>query len=147
MAVDEVRALLPALEPVHRQLPLPAKAAAIARRPGPYFVPGLAGMLQDAMSFRTAETVCQDAVLTCAPFLTTEELTAVLNAWIDNVQCREASQMPEHALTLYRATSHLPGAVEVWRTFTTRAKELRPDWAYYHYTEVAALLPAPAAEQ
>ncbi|WP_041999938.1 hypothetical protein [Streptomyces sp. AcH 505] len=147
VAVDEVRALLPALEPVHRQLPLPAKAAAIARRPGPYFVPGLAGMLQDAMSFRTAETVCQDAVLTCAPFLTTEELTAVLNAWIDNVQCREASQMPEHALTLYRATSHLPGAVEVWRTFTTRAKELRPDWAYYHYTEVAALLPAPAAEQ
>jgi len=146
VAVDEVRALLPALEPVFRQLPLLPKAAVIARRPGRYFVPKLAEMLQDAMSFRTAEAVCKDAVLTCAPFLNTEDLTAVLNAWVNSVDCREASQMPEHALILYRATAHLPGAVEAWRSFTTQAKELRPDWEYYHYPEVAAQLPPPPAQ-
>ncbi|MFE6625210.1 hypothetical protein [Streptomyces sp. NPDC057740] len=71
----------------------------------------------------------------------------MLDAWINNHECREAAQMPEHAVTLFRATSHLPGAVEAWRSFTTRAKELRPEWEYYQYTEVAELLPAPTAEQ
>ncbi|MEV7068598.1 hypothetical protein AB0N97_38365 [Streptomyces collinus] len=147
VAVDDVRTLLPALETAFHQLDLLPKAAVIRRRPGRFFVPQLAPLLRAAKSYRSAEAVCQDAVLTCAPFLTAQDLRAVLDAWINNHECREAAQMPEHAVTLYRATAHLPGAVEAWRTFTTRAKELRPEWEYYQYTEVAELLPAPAAEQ
>ncbi|RBM22968.1 hypothetical protein [Streptomyces sp. PT12] len=147
VAVDDVRALLPALDATFRQLALLPKAAVIGRHPGRYFVPQLAPMLQEAWSYRTAEAVCQDAVLTCASFLTTEDLTALLHAWIDNDQCRVASKMPEHALALYRATARLPGAAEAWRNFTTQAKELSPDWEYYQYTEVAALLPPPTAGQ
>ncbi|MGW1807190.1 hypothetical protein [Streptomyces sp. NPDC002078] len=146
VAVDEARALLPALEPVFLQLPLLPKAAVIKRRPGRFFAPMLAGMLRDAERYRVAETVCHDAVLKCASFLTTEDLTALLNAWVNNVDCREAAEMPENALTLYRATVHLPGAVEAWRAFTTRAKEFRSDWEYYHYTEVAAQLPPPPGQ-
>lgn len=45
-----------------------------------------------------------------------------------------------NVIALYRTTAHILGAVEAWRTFTTRAKELR-HWEPYHYTEVAALQP------
>lgn len=70
VAVGDVRALLPALEATFHQLALRPKAAVIGHRPGRYFVPELARMLQAAPSYRSAEAVCQDAVLTCASFLT-----------------------------------------------------------------------------
>jgi hypothetical protein len=146
VAVDDVRALLPALDATFRQLTLLPKAAVIGRRPGRYFVPELASMLQGARSYRSAEAVSQDAVLTCAAFLTAADLTALLDAWIDNDQCREAAKMPEHALALYHATVHLPGAQEAWRNFTSRAKELSSDSEYYHYAEVAAQIPSTLRE-
>ncbi|MGW4979207.1 hypothetical protein [Streptomyces mirabilis] len=138
---DQPRALLPALSERFQTMPDFEKATIIGRRPGRFFGPYLAQLLAGAGSFRGAEALCHQAVLPCAQFLLADQLRAVLEAWAENGECREASAMPEYALSLYLLTKERLPATAVWRGFVQRARELSPDKPYYHYDQVAALLP------
>ncbi|WP_042435532.1 hypothetical protein [Streptacidiphilus anmyonensis] len=138
---DRAREALPALEAKFEDLPEANQASAIGRRPGRYFVPRLADLLRGATSYRSAESVCQAAVLTCAPWFTAQDLASILDAWAETYDCRMAAAMPRHAVTLYRATRQLPSAPETWRNFVARVDALAAEGEeYYRYPELAALL-------
>lgn len=100
-------------------------------------------MLSEAPGFRAAEAITADAVLPSARFLTADQLADLLDSWAENLQCREASAMPGHAVALYAATAHLrTDDLPVWEEFIRRLQEENPPPHYYAYEHLAAAVDA-----
>lgn len=78
----------------------------VANAPAPYFVPAVLGFISEANGWRIGEQAGQ-LLVQHAPFLTVENLKAALTAWANNSQCREAAQMPDLAVALFRDTAYL----------------------------------------
>ncbi|WP_231983215.1 hypothetical protein [Nocardia sp. 852002-20019_SCH5090214] len=115
----------------------------VAMAPAPYFVPAIVEFLRKAWNFRTGEQVGQ-ILLQHAAFLSLDELRAALTAWTDNDQCRMASQMPELAASLYRATTHLGVAQPaVFIAFLAKVQSLSAEGdTYYRYPALETALRA-----
>jgi hypothetical protein len=145
VSCDVARSPLPGLVVRFMAMPTHDKAAIIGRRPGPFFVPLLPQMLREAGSWRTAEAMCREAVMPCAPYITAEQLPPLLEAWAENYECRTASDMPGFAMNLYLVTSRSHPVPAVWWKFVHRVRELAgPEDTYFNYEEVARLLPPEA---
>ncbi len=144
VGIDEVRTILPVLEETFTRLDWIRQLLVITNRPGQYFAKYVPMLLSKdvANGFRLAETIAQSAVLPIAPYLTTPDLAAILQAWTDNGQCLMASAMPQLAVTLYESTQHLrPSDEAVWRDFIARVRSLVPeDDPYYRYPALASII-------
>ncbi|MFI6031607.1 hypothetical protein [Amycolatopsis magusensis] len=140
---EYARARLPQLEQRFNTLTPLHRMNVVALAPAPYFVPAVIEFLRVAWNFRTGEQVGQ-ILVQHAPFLVLDRLADVLTVWADNDQCRMASQMPELAVTLYRATAHLGGGqVSAFVTFLEKVQSLTTeDDTYYRYPALEAALRA-----
>lgn len=120
---DLARKRLPKLEDFFGRLHINDQMAIADSWPSRYFVSTVVDALRTAGSWRGGEAAGQ-LLLKHAPYLDTNDLRSALSHWVDNSQCREASGMPEIALMLFHATSHLGGArVEAFREFLVKAKD------------------------
>lgn len=109
---------LPSLPALFAASSAQQKAAAIGTHPSPEFAPYVGGLLREAGSFRMAEELCANGVLPMGRYLSQEHLEDVLDAWLTNDQCLQASAMPNNACVLFNATRRLlPGALAVWQKF------------------------------
>jgi hypothetical protein len=114
-----------------------------AVHPDRYFVPTVIWSVSQASSFRTAEQIGQLLVVPHGPYFTMEELRAVLIAWCDNDQCRQAAAMPNLAVELFAATTHVGSAqCSIWQEFLTRVREIEPQDSCYRYEGVETVLHA-----
>jgi hypothetical protein len=109
----------------------------------PYFVPAVVGFLSGAWNFRVGEQAGQ-LLVQHAPFLTVDAVRAALTAWADNSQCREAQQMPDLALALFRGTAHLGAAQPtVFVDFLGKVQSLASEGdSYYRYPALEGTLRA-----
>jgi len=122
----------------------------MAARPSPYFAPMVPPILEEVRSFRGAEEATATVVVPHGMYLTYDQLSEALRSWANNNQCREASGMPDLAVALFRATSHLrPGDLPLWRQFLTDVRGyLTGDAArasyedFYSYPDVEAAVVA-----
>lgn len=141
VAIDVARAKLPGLEGLFRRLSSADVTRLVAHRPGTYFVEHLPRILEEAPSFRGAESRTQRAVLPSARFLSVDSLQAVLTAWAENYQCREAGDMVKYSVDLFHATKHLrPHDLAVWRAFLEAVQDAEPSTDYYSYQDLAELV-------
>jgi hypothetical protein len=99
---DYARTRLPQLEERFTALTLLQRMNIVASAPAPYFVPAVLGFISEANGWRIGEQAGQ-LLVQHAPFLTGENLEAALTAWANNSQCREAAQMPDLAVALFRS--------------------------------------------
>lgn len=106
VAVDEVREALPSLEPAVAGLTARRRAELIAQRPDRYFGDQAAGLMAGASSFDSGEFIARTALVPVAPYLTLEQLRAVLVAWAGNDQCWGRA-MSDYVVRFYFATAHL----------------------------------------
>ncbi|MGW7405671.1 hypothetical protein ACWGI9_18350 [Streptomyces sp. NPDC054833] len=117
VSLEEVRVALPSLESAFAGLGWHRRATVIEHRPGPYFAGFLAEVLAEVGSFDSGAFAARTAVLPCAPYVTLEQLQAVLLAWEANNQCW-GRYMVDYAAQFYLATAHLGTARNaVWRNF------------------------------
>ncbi|MFD7379319.1 hypothetical protein ACFY13_47000 [Streptomyces mirabilis] len=117
VSLNEVRAALPSMEPAFAGLGWQRRATVIEQRPGPYFAGFLAEVLAGVGSFDSGAFAARTAVLPCAPYVTLEQLRAVLSAWEANNQCW-GRYMVDNAAQFYLTTAHLGAARNaVWRGF------------------------------
>lgn len=122
VAVESVRARLPALVDKFAGLLPQQQAGVIDARPAPYFVPAVIALLGRAGNYRFGEQVGQ-LVVKMAPFLTLADLAAALEAWSANDQCWCATSMPDTAVSLHEATAHLgPGRDATFLAFLDRVR-------------------------
>lgn len=137
------RTRLPQLEQRFTTLTLLHRMNVAASSPAPYFVPAVVGFIDEANSWRIGEQAGQ-LLLQHAPFLTVETLQDALTAWAGNSQCREASQMPELAVSLFRSTSHLgTGQAAAFTTFLAEVQaQANQGDSYYRYPALEAALRA-----
>jgi hypothetical protein len=141
--VRDVRARdhLPGLEQRFSTLAFRHRMDVAAVRPDRYFVPTVIWCVTEAPGFRDAEQVGQLLVMPHGPFYTMEELRAVLTAWCDNRQCRQAGDMPELAVGLLAATAHLGSdRYAIWEEFLTRVRTIELEGSYYRYEGVETAL-------
>jgi hypothetical protein len=138
---ERARNRLPGLEEHFNTLSFRRRMDVAAVRPDLYFVPTVIWCVTEAPGFRAAEEVGQLLVLPHGPFFTTEELRAVLTAWCDNRQCRQAGDMRELAVGLFAATAHLGSDhYAIWEEFLTRVRAIEPEDSYYRYEAVETAL-------
>ena len=134
---DQARSVLPVLADRFEAMTDFDQASIVSTRPGAYFASFLPRLMREAHTFRAAESRCSQAVLPCAPYLTAEQLTELLQAWTDNDQCRAAGGMPLLAHALYTITAPRIPVPEVWRDFVRRACAVA-EHPLYRYEDVAA---------
>lgn len=137
------RTRLPQLEQRFTTLTLLHRMNVAASAPAPYFVPAVVGFIDEANSWRIGEQAGQ-LLLQHAPFLTVEALEIALAAWANNSECREAAQMPDLAVSLFRSTSHLgAGQAAAFATFLGEVQaQAKQGDSYYRYPALEALLRA-----
>lgn len=140
---DYARVRLPLLEQRFTALALLHRMNVVASAPAPYFVAAVLGFISEAGSYRVGEQAGQ-LLVQHAPFLTVETLKAALTAWANNNQCREAMQMPDLAVALFRSTAYL--GADQGATFVTFLRQVqalaREGDSYYRYPELEAALRA-----
>lgn len=141
VASAEARARVPALVTKFEAMGTAARAAVMARRVNPYFLPYIPPILSDAWSFRSAESLTYESVLPYAPLLDVETLERVLSAWATNPQCRTADEMRRYAVDLYQRSAHLrPNDAEVWQGFLQQVRSWEDAESLYRYVELEAVL-------
>ncbi len=135
------RARLPLLEERFATLTPLHRMNVVESAPAPYFVPAVLDSITDASSWRIGEQAGR-LLVQHAQFLTIGTLRTALMAWAGNSQCREASQMPDLALTLFRLTVHLgPEQATAFVAFLHQA-QARVSESYYRYPALEAALRA-----
>jgi hypothetical protein len=142
VAIESVRKRLPSLERQFAHFSPQQRARIIAARPHPYFVPAIIELLHRASNYRFGEQVGQ-LLISHAEFLTVDDLSKALAAWGDNDQARRAASMPEVAVSLLMATSHLgPARAAVFVAFLDRVREntTDDDDDFYTYPALGAAL-------
>jgi hypothetical protein len=140
---DYARVRLPALEHRFNALAFMHRLNVVATAPAPYFVPAVIDFLRRAGSYRLGEEAGQ-LLVQHAPFLTVETLKTALTAWASNSQCREAAQMPDLAVDLFRSTAYL-GADQAaaFVTFLGEVQALAKSGdGYYRYPALEVALAA-----
>jgi hypothetical protein len=140
---DYARTRLPLLEQRFNTLTLQHRMNVVASVPAPYFVPTVLGFISDAGGWRIGEQAGQ-LLVQHAPFLTVETLGTALTAWANNSECREAAQMPDLAVALFRITAHLgAGQAAAFVTFLGEVQGLAKQGdSYYRYPALEAALRA-----
>jgi hypothetical protein len=140
---DYARARLPQLEARFSTLSLEHRMNVVASAPAPYFVAAVLGFISEAGGWRIGEQAGQ-LLVQHAPFLTVDTLQTALTDWADNSQCREAFQMPELAVGLFRSTAHLGlGQAAAFVTFLGQVQALaKKGDSYYRYPALEAALRA-----
>jgi hypothetical protein len=140
--IGAARAWIPTLVMKFESLPSYAQGLVMAHRVVPQFVRYVAGVLRDANDFRTAEQITRNVVVPYASLLSKEQLADVLDAWVENDQCRIASGMPPLSVDFYLATRHLrPGDLPIWRGFIDAVRKHEDATSHYTYTKLEELLP------
>jgi hypothetical protein len=135
------RGRLPMLVTRFEELTVEGRAAVMERRVSPLLVQYVPGILEDAYSFRGAESLTQRVVLPYDPLLDLSTLEETLMAWATNSQCRTAMAMQPHAARLYEAIGHLhPHDREVWLRFVQRVREVGAGETYYRYENIERLV-------
>jgi hypothetical protein len=138
---DYARVRLPLLEQRFTTLTLPQRMSVVASVPAPYFVPTVLRFISEAGGWRIGEQAGQ-LLVQHGPFLTVETLKVALTAWADNSQCREAAQMPDLAVALFRSTTHL--GIEQGKAFANFLGEVQAQAkkgdSYYRYPALEAAL-------
>lgn len=140
---EYARARMPLLEQRFNSLSLLHRMNIVASLPAPYFIDAVLGFVREAVSYRVGEQAGQ-LLVQHAPFLTVETLKTALTAWAGNIDCREAAQMPDLALTLFRSTAHLgaeQGAAFVAFLHQVQGRAKDGD-SYYRYPALEAALRA-----
>ena len=95
-----------------------AKISIIAEHPRKELVNAGIELYEHAGSYRSAERLGQSVILPLAPFLSAQELKAVLMAVSDNGQIWDAAGTPDILEQLYnRTTSLLPASRTLWEDF------------------------------
>lgn len=140
---DYARTRLPVLEQRFAELTDLHRMNVIAMQPALYFVPAVLGFLSAAWSYRLGEQAGQ-LLVQHAPFLNTDDLQTALTNWADNSQCREAAQMPELSVALFRGTAHLgPAQAKAFVDFLARVQSLaKKGDSYYRYPALEEVLGA-----
>ncbi|WP_069167887.1 hypothetical protein [Nocardia altamirensis] len=113
VSVDRARAQMPVLEHIFESLRYmySLQMRIIELRIGYYFVPALLGILETVGNWRDAEVAGRLLVrFALGNWLRLGDLTAALDNWAQNVNCRTATEMPRTAVLLYAATSSLGAA-------------------------------------
>jgi hypothetical protein len=103
---EYARARMPLLEQRFTALSFLQRMNVVATLPAPYFTTTVLDFMREAVNYRVGEQAGQ-LLVQHAPYLTVETLKTALTNWAGNVDCREAAQMPDLALTLFRSTAHL----------------------------------------
>ena len=125
----ELHEAMPALVGAFASLTVGHRAEVIALRPDRYFAPHLARLLEETSNFDEGELIARTAVLSCAAYLTLDQLEEVLREWWDNSQCW-GRDMPGYVVELYSRTAHLGQARDaLWRSFLD---ELVGDYEQLH---------------
>ncbi|MEW2418137.1 hypothetical protein AB0953_31205 [Streptomyces sp. NPDC046866] len=139
IGLDAVRDRIPALGSKFAKLSPYNQAAVIERQPSAYFTDFLAPILASAGGWRIAEYLTKIAVIPCARLVQPEQLDGILTAWANNEQCREASGMPELAVTFWTQATQLQSH-QAWAAFVKRVRELASDPQWFQYEQLAAVI-------
>ncbi|MEU0884784.1 hypothetical protein ABZ345_39845 [Lentzea sp. NPDC005914] len=128
------RERLPALAEIYSKLSQFHRMSVVSIRPDPYFVTIVIEFLAAASSYRVGEQSGQ-LLVQHAQFLTVSDVEDALDKWASNNQCREAAQMPELAVALYRNTGHLgPARGKAFVDFLAAVQALADEGdSYYRY--------------
>ncbi|MFD3565032.1 hypothetical protein ACFWVU_36040 [Streptomyces sp. NPDC058686] len=134
--LKHVRMALPALEPKFQGLSAWQKASVIRHRPGPYVAGYVADILEAAQSWRTAESTAKQTVSTCAPYVTSEQLSDILSSWAENYECRTASGMLELAVKFFFLVPSSLRKDSAWQTFLDSVREQEEPDSPFRYDEL-----------
>ncbi|BCN51960.1 hypothetical protein RE9425_03500 [Prescottella equi] len=132
---------LPKLEERFKELDGAQQMSVVATRTAEYFVPDVLRFIENARNFRVGEQAGH-LLVQYAQVLTALDLKNALQLWAGNDQCRNASQMPELAVTLFRRTTHVGSEHQpIFAQFLNQVQmTAAPDDSYYRYPELEAAL-------
>lgn len=147
VSIDRARAQMPVLEQIFESLRYMSslRMRIVELRIGQYFVPAMLEILETVGTWRDAEAAGRLLVrFALGNWLSLEDLTAALEKWAQNVNCRTAAEMPTTAVLLYAATSSLGAARnDIFHRFlidVRRQAEENGDSDRYGYPELGQQL-------
>jgi hypothetical protein len=135
---DAIRTRIPALTEAFARIDPIIKSFIIRSDLRPYYTRFLAEILAAAPTYRSAEEFAERTVIPLAHVIQPDQLEAILTAWAENSQCREAARMPELAALFWMQAPQLHG-LAAWTSFIKRVREL-VDTEWYQYADLAALI-------
>lgn len=141
VAVEPARTRLSNLTKQFDTLPSWHQVAVISVRPAKYFVPQAVKLIKSAGTYRSGDRI-GEVLLKLSQMLEMQDLADALAAWAENDQCRKASSMPEVAVKLYWATSHLgEERNQLFRTFLECVQSYAEKGDdYYKYPELESAI-------